>query len=75
METLTIKIPDEKSTIVKQILNEFGVTILDATSQIKILNLSPEQQEEIISSQEQVKNGLFVEQSTLDDEVKEWLKK
>ncbi|PWS30976.1 hypothetical protein [Pedobacter paludis] len=73
METLTIKIPDEKSTIVKQILKEFGVTILDATSQI--LNLSPEQQEEIISSQEQVKNGLFVEQSTLDDEVKEWLKK
>jgi len=73
METLTIKIPDEKSTIVKQILKEFGVTILDATSQI--LNLCPEQQEEIISSQEQVKNGLFVEQSTLDDEVKEWLKK
>lgn len=75
METLTIKIPDEKSIIVKQILKEFGVTIMDATSQIKILNLSSEQQEEIISSQEQVKNGLFVEQPTLDDEVREWLKK
>ena len=29
METLTINIPDDKSTIVKQILKEFGVTILN----------------------------------------------
>ncbi|QPH41627.1 hypothetical protein [Pedobacter endophyticus] len=28
METLTIQIPDEKSSMVKQILQEFGVTIL-----------------------------------------------
>ncbi|MBC6109024.1 hypothetical protein ACFOG5_13125 [Pedobacter fastidiosus] len=75
METLTIKIPNEKSTIVKQIMKECGVTIMDATSQSKILNLSPEQQQEIISSQEQVKNGIFVEQSALDDEINEWLKK
>ncbi|RDC54996.1 hypothetical protein DU508_19510 [Pedobacter chinensis] len=75
METLTIEVPDEKSTIVKQILKEFGVTIIDANSQNKILDLSPEQREEIISSQEQIKNNLFVEQSTLDDEINEWLKK
>lgn len=29
METLTINIPDDKSSIVKQILKEFGVTILN----------------------------------------------
>ncbi|TCD10798.1 hypothetical protein EZ449_07885 [Pedobacter frigidisoli] len=75
METLTINIPDDKSSIVKQILKEFGVTIIGTNSQSKILNLSPEQKQEIISSQEQVKNGLFVEQSALDDEVNEWLKK
>lgn len=29
METLTINIPDDKSSIVKQILKELGVTILN----------------------------------------------
>lgn len=75
METLTIKIPDNKSSMVKQILKEFGVKIIDTKSKNNILNLSPEQQQEVISSQEQIKKGLFVEQSTIDDEVNQWLKK
>lgn len=74
METLIIKIPEEKSSIVKEILKQFGVTIVDKTRP-GILVLSPEQEKEIISSQEQIKEGLFVEQSTLDDEIQEWLKK
>lgn len=75
METLTINIPDDKSSMVKQILKEFGVKIIDTNSKNNILTLSPEQQKEIISSQEQIEKGLFVEQSTLDDEVSKWLKK
>jgi len=75
METLTINIPDDKSSMVKQILKEFGVKIIDANSKNNILTLSPEQQKEVISSQEQIEKGLFVEQSTLDDEVSKWLKK
>lgn len=37
--------------------------------------LSEEQQEEIISSHEQINNGLFVTQSDLDDEINKWLNK
>lgn len=73
METLTINIPEEKSSIVKEILKEFGVTIVDEKS--NILQLSPEQREDVALSQKQIKNGLFVEQSSLDDEMQEWLKK
>jgi len=72
METLTIKIPEEKSSAVKAILKQFGVTIVDRTKS-GTLDLSPEQ--EIISSQKRIKECLFVEQSTLDDEMQEWLKK
>lgn len=75
METLTIKVPDEKSTVVKQILKEFGVAIVDTHSESTILNLSPEQEAEIISSQAQVAKTLFVAQSTLDDEINGWVKK
>jgi len=75
METITIKIPDQNNTVVKQMLKDFGVTILEAPSKDKHLELSPEQQQEIISSQEQIKNGLFVTQSDLDDEINKWLKK
>ena len=73
METLTIKIPEEKSSVVKELLKQYGVTIIDNKSEI--LYLSSEQKQEIISSQEQVKDGLFVEQSALDDEIHKWLKK
>ncbi len=56
-------------------LKDFGVTILEASAKNKHLELSPEQQQEIISSQEQINNGLFVTQSDLDDEINKWLKK
>jgi len=69
-----IKIPEEKSSAVKAILKQFGVTIIDRTKS-GTLDLSPEQEKEIISSQEQIKERLFVDQSTLDDEIQEWLKK
>lgn len=74
METLTIKIPEEKSSIVKEILKQFGVTVVERAKSVT-LDLSPEQEKEIISSQEQIKKGLFVDQSALDDEIQEWLKK
>lgn len=75
METLTINIPEDKGTIVKQILEEFGVTILNSNAQNKPLLLSPEQQQEIISSQKQIENGLSIDHRTLNDEITEWLKK
>ncbi len=47
METLIINIPDKKSTLVKQILKELGVTItseskdkLKPSDYVKIINLS-----------------------------------
>ena len=75
METLTINIPEDKSTIVRQILEEFGVTIVSANAQNKLLLLSPEQQQEIISSQKQIENGISIDHTTLNDEITEWLKK
>ncbi|MNI99077.1 hypothetical protein D3C87_865280 [compost metagenome] len=73
METLTIKIPEDKSTIVRQVLKELGVTILDTNSKNKTLVLTAELQQEIISSQQQVSNDLLVTQSDLDDEIDKWL--
>lgn len=75
METLTIKIPEDKSTVVRQLLKELGVTILDTNSKNKTLVLTAEQQEEIISSQKQIENGLHVAHATIDDEIEKWLKK
>ncbi|ARS42534.1 hypothetical protein CA265_23885 [Sphingobacteriaceae bacterium GW460-11-11-14-LB5] len=75
METITIKIPDQNNSVVKQMLKDFGVTILETSAKDKHLELSPEQQQEIISSQEQIDNGLFVTQADLDDEINKWLKK
>lgn len=75
METLTINIPEDKSTIVRQVLEEFDVTIVSTNAQNKPLLLSPEQQQEIISSQKQIENGLSIDHATLNDEITEWLKK
>ncbi|WP_443945818.1 hypothetical protein ACJVDH_01555 [Pedobacter sp. AW1-32] len=75
METLLIKIPDDKSLIVKQVLKEFGITSINQELKSNILNLSPEQKVEITSSQEQINNGLFMEQAMLDDEIDLWLRK
>jgi len=75
METLTIKIPEDKSTVVRQLLKELGVTILDTNSKNKTLVLTAEQQEEIISSQKQIENGLYVAHATIEDEIEKWLKK
>jgi hypothetical protein len=74
METLTIKIPDDKRSIVKQVLKELGVTIV-TTSKNNTLTLSADQKAEIASSQSQINNGLFVEQSAMDDEIEAWLEK
>lgn len=75
METLTINNPEDKSTIVRQVLEEFDVTIVSTNAQNKPLLLSPEQQQEIISSQKQIENGLSIDHATLNDEITEWLKK
>lgn len=75
METITIKIPDQNNTVVKQMLKDFGVTILETSGKSRQIKLSSEQQQEIISSQQEINNGLFVTQADLDDEINKWLKK
>lgn len=45
-------------------------TILDSKS--KILHLTAEQRAEIKQSQEQIKQGLFINQDKLDEEFEKW---
>ncbi|WP_231460344.1 MULTISPECIES: hypothetical protein [unclassified Pedobacter] len=75
METLTIEIPDDKSILIRQVLEEFGAKVISSDTQNKTVNLSPQQEQEINSSQKQIKEGLFTEHSEIDDEVEKWLKK
>lgn len=50
-------------------LKDFGVTILETSGKSRQIKLSSEQQPEIISSQQEINNGLFVTQADLDDEI------
>lgn len=48
-------------------------TILDSKADREILTLSAEQKEEIIASQKEIENGLYIDQDELDKEVASWL--
>jgi hypothetical protein len=48
-------------------------TILDSKADRVILTLSTEQKEEIIASQKEIENGLYIDQDELDKEVASWL--
>lgn len=48
-------------------------TILDSKTDKEILALNSKQREEIIASQKEIENGLFVEHDELDREVTSWL--
>jgi hypothetical protein len=48
-------------------------TILDSKSQSRILTLTEKQRDEIIESKKQIEEGLFIEQSEIDNKFNEWL--
>ena len=50
-------------------------TILDAKSESKIINLSPELTNEIKTSKNEIEQGLFTENDLLEKEIEEWLNK
>jgi hypothetical protein len=48
-------------------------TILDSKTETGIIQLTPDQLGDIISSKKEIENGLFKENSHLDKEVMQWL--
>ena len=48
-------------------------TILDAKSESKIINLTPELTDEIMASKKEIEQGLFIENDSLEKEIEEWL--
>jgi hypothetical protein len=48
-------------------------TILDSKAETGVIQLSPDQLEEIISSKKEIENGVFTEHGHLEKEVMQWL--
>ncbi|MCK4662521.1 MAG: hypothetical protein KAT68_06630 [Bacteroidales bacterium] len=48
-------------------------TILDAKSESKIINLTPELTNEIMASKKEIEQGLFIENNLFEKEIEEWL--
>ena len=48
-------------------------TILDAKSESKIIQLTPEITKEIMASRQEIEKGLFIENDLLEKEIEEWL--
>ncbi len=48
-------------------------TILDTKSQSQTLNLNNEQRSEIIESQKLISQGLYIDQTQMDQEFEKWL--
>ena len=48
-------------------------TILDSKTETGVIQLTQEQLEEIIASKKEIEQGLYIENSVLDKEVKQWL--
>jgi hypothetical protein len=48
-------------------------TILDSKTETGVIQLTPDQLDDIISSKKEVENGLFIEHGQLDKEVMRWL--
>jgi hypothetical protein len=49
-------------------------TILDGKAEDTVLVLTEEQKQEIIQSRNEIKNGLFLSNEELDEEIQAWLK-
>ena len=49
-------------------------TILDEKAEDTVLVLTDEQKQEIIQSRKEIKNGLFLNNEELDEEIQAWLK-
>ena len=48
-------------------------TILDSKTETGVIQLTPDQLDDIIASKKEIEKGLFIENSVLDKEVKKWL--
>ena len=48
-------------------------TILDTKTESGVIQLTPAQLDDIIESKKEIEQGLFIENSDLDKEVKQWL--
>ncbi|MFW5754961.1 MAG: hypothetical protein ACOCWK_00050 [Tangfeifania sp.] len=48
-------------------------TIIDSKMNHEILPLTSEQRNEIMESQKEIEKGLFVDDKSLDDEIRTWL--
>jgi hypothetical protein len=48
-------------------------TILDAKTESGVIRLSPDQLDDIITSKKEIQQGVLIENSVLDKEVRQWL--
>jgi hypothetical protein len=48
-------------------------TILDSKTETGVIQLTPEQLNDIMDSKKEIESGLFIENSVLDKEVRQWL--
>jgi hypothetical protein len=48
-------------------------TILDSKTETGLIQLTPDQLDDIISSKKEIENGMFIEHDHLDKEVMQWL--
>ena len=48
-------------------------TILDSKTDTGVVQLTPDQLDDIIASKKEIEQGLFIESSVLDKEVRQWL--
>lgn len=48
-------------------------TILDSKTESGVIQLTPDQLNDIIESKKEIEQGLFIENSVLDKEVRQWL--
>jgi hypothetical protein len=48
-------------------------TIIDTKTETGVIQLTQEQLDDIIASKKEIEQGLFIENSALEKEVKQWL--
>jgi hypothetical protein len=48
-------------------------TILDSKTETGVIQLTPDQLDDIVSSKKEIENGLFIEHGRLDKEIMQWL--
>jgi hypothetical protein len=48
-------------------------TILDTKTESGVIQLTPDQLDDIITSKKEIQQGMFLENSVLDKEVRQWL--